>query len=313
MKSRLINICGPTATGKTEFALTLAEKYNCEIISADSRHVYIGMDIVTGKDIPPGFTKKTSTLVWRGRRLCYFSRGSIRIWLIDLVEPDEDFNVSYWRECALLVISDILSRQKQPLIVGGTGLYFKSLTQNLNSIDIPTDPLLRAQLSSLTLPQLLDRLIELNPARAASLNSSDRQNSRRLIRAIEISHFTPKPPIQISTPPNYEFLSLGLTAPMSFLIERVKKRLISRIEAGAYQEAHHLAQKYSYTLPSMSACGYAAFRKPDWESDWLTREKHYLKKQLTWFKKQPGIIWYDLSRPGWSKSAEIEVNSWFKV
>src|SRR3989339_1418163 len=121
--SKLLVVCGPTATGKTSLGLKMAQKFNGEIISADSRQVYAGMDIVTGKDLPPAVTSQVSNLSWQGRFLKYYEIEKIKVWGYDLVNPDQDFNVSFWNECAKILISDIRSRGKLPIIVGGTGLY----------------------------------------------------------------------------------------------------------------------------------------------------------------------------------------------
>jgi tRNA dimethylallyltransferase len=114
---KLLIISGPTASGKTDLALKLAYRLNGELVSADSRQVYVGMDIVTGKDIPTGFSKEQSGLRWNNRDISYYSDSKTRIWLTDLVYPNESFNVSFWNTCATTVISDIHARGKLPIVV----------------------------------------------------------------------------------------------------------------------------------------------------------------------------------------------------
>jgi len=125
VKIRIMNkvlvICGPTATGKTALGLELAKKFNGELISADSRQVYVGMDLVTGKDLPVGTKPFISQIRWRDRFLKYYIIKNVNIWLYDIVNPDEPFNVAYWKEVADLVINDIHLRGKLPIVVGGTG------------------------------------------------------------------------------------------------------------------------------------------------------------------------------------------------
>src|SRR3989344_1949295 len=175
-------ICGPTATGKTSFGLEIAKQFSGEIISADSRQVYIGMDVITGKDIPPGFHQVTSDIMWHGQPLSYYTDGQTRIWLTAVVDPSDQFNVSFWQECALLVLNDIHQRHKLPIVIGVTGLYIKSLIQDMPNIRVSPDAKLRHKLSSQSVDYLFNYLNTLNHATAHSLNESDRQNPRRLIR-----------------------------------------------------------------------------------------------------------------------------------
>ncbi len=305
--SPILIITGPTATGKTRFALTLARKFSGELVSADSRQVYIGADIVTGKDIPPGFVKAASDLLWQTRPLTYFTDTQTRIWLTDIVHPNEPFNVSFWKQCADLVIADIFSRRRLPIVVGGTGLYLKSLTQNLSQIHTPFNPRLRRRLAGYTAVELFNYLKSVSPAKAASLNSSDAANPRRLIRAIEI--FSLPPPAYDVGP--YASLTLGLTAPRDYLFHRVEDRVASRLQSGAAVEAASLLKKYSPDSPGMTACGYRAFTRPDFSSAWITSEKQYLRRQLTWFAKIPAVSWFDVSVPGWQATAEKKFASWY--
>jgi tRNA dimethylallyltransferase len=130
---KILIICGPTATGKTTFGIEIAKKFNGEIISADSRQVFTGMDIVTGKDLPPSSRLHVSNLKWRDRKLKYYIVDGIKIWLYDIVFPYEPFNIAFWNEASTRVISDVNRRGKIPIVVGGTGLYIKSLSKTQRS------------------------------------------------------------------------------------------------------------------------------------------------------------------------------------
>src|SRR3989338_11591419 len=143
---KLLIIAGPTATGKTALAIGLARKYNGEIISADSRQVYKGMDIGTGKDLSKGSVYQTFEVMQiqdPGTDMGYYLIKRIPVWLIDIVKPDYHFHLSLYRRLALGVISDIQSRRKMPIVVGGTGLYIKSLLFPMSDTDIRPDPALR--------------------------------------------------------------------------------------------------------------------------------------------------------------------------
>lgn len=288
--NKVLIICGPTATGKTKFALEIAKKLNGEIISADSRQVYVGRDITTGKDLPPNIEYRISNIEWRDRKLKYYEINGIKVWLYDVVNPDEPFNVSFWHECAELVINDILSRQKLPIVVGGTGLFIKSLTQDLSNIDVPYNEELRKNLEKKDAKYLFNYLNSINPEKAASLNNSDRHNPRRLIRAIEISVSKKETPFRIERS-LLNTLQIGITAPRDHLYRLVNQRISNRISAGASSEDPVLAAH------------------PD---KWREIEHGIIRHQLTWFKNQPGITWFDISRPGWQKRAIIKIKSWVK-
>jgi tRNA dimethylallyltransferase len=268
---KLLVICGPTATGKTKTATLLAKKFNGELISADSRQVYRGMDIVTAKEIP-----------------------DVPVWLYDVVNPDEEFSVSHWVKLAHHAIDDIQKRKKLPIVVGGTGLYIHALLHPLDSINIPPDKILRAELSELSKEQLQEMLQKLDLNIWNKLNNSDRNNPRRLIRKIEIS--------QTKTDSNklhrsFNYLMLGLTAPKALLDKLMDVRSKKRERQGIKKETEQLEKKYSSDLPSMSAIG--------------LNEHAYARRQLTWFRKQPEIHWFDITKPGFERDMTAEVTKWY--
>jgi len=301
MCPKLLIICGPTATGKTQLALDLAKEFSGELISADSRQVYIGLDIISGKDIPSDFHKEISDLVWHDRKLTYYTNGQTRIWLLDIVHPTEDFNVSFWKECADLVAADILSRHKLPIIIGGTGLYIKTFTHSLSDISIPRNLELRQKIANLSVNDLFNYLKNLNPAKAASLNNSDSKNPRRLIRYIEISQQkeVPSPEIRRGDRGDVDKLILGLTAPLPELKSRISTRVASRLLSGAKTEANALPKNFP-------VCGVKALQSDNPARNWVQEENQYARRQLTWFAKQPGIKW--LKNPS---EADKLVRDWY--
>ncbi len=259
---KLVVICGPTATGKTKLGIELAKKFNGEILSADSRQVYKGMDIGTGKEIN------------------YFQ------WGIDLIEPDYQFNVSDYVKYAQRVLKDIWSRGKLPIIIGGTGLYIKELLRPSETLHIPPNKKLRRKLEKFSLEKLQKELQKKNPEKWNSMNYSDQQNSRRLIRAIEIA-------LQGLDPCNCkktDVLIIGLTAPYKYLYQRIDKRVEKRIKNGMAEEKERL-KRYK-KLPK--TLGYS----DETAEEWKFAEHAYTRRQLIYFRKYfPEALWFDISHP----------------
>ena len=327
ISTKVLIICGPTATGKTRFGLQMAKKFKGEIVSADSRQVYVGMDIVTGKDIPYNLKPITSNLQWRDRKLKYYLIDSAKIWLYDVVNPNEPFNVAFWKECADLVIADIFRRNRLPIVVGGTGLYLKSLTvgqmsQSLSKISILPNPQLRSKLKDRNVAYLFNYLNRIDPARAAVLNISDRANPRRLIRAIEIALSSNQPPPSLLAKTRAEgenlregrgvsYLTIGLTAPRAELYRRVDLRVDDRLRQGAEAECQRLVSKYGWDLPSFTASGYRALRSSEPKTIWSNLEHAYIRRQLTWFTHKPDVRWFDITASRWQSRAQELISSWY--
>lgn len=268
MKKILI-ICGPTATGKTKLAAKLAKKFSGEIISADSRQIYKEMDIVTGKDRPKG----------------------VKIHGLDLVKPDEEFSVAHFVKFARTLINQISPPAGGlPIIVGGTGLYIDSLINPPKTLSIKPNWQLRKKLAIKSIRELQNQLKKLDSHRWRSMNRSDQQNPRRLIRAIEVEKFPQGPtfPSERTDLNKFDVFWLGLTAKKEILDQRIAKRVEARVRAGAVKEWQQLKNKYPSGLPSMSAIGYRQL--PD-VAAWITAEQQYSRRQLTWFKKNKQIHW----------------------
>lgn len=263
--NKLLIVCGPTATGKTALAAMLAKKYNGELVSADSRQVYRDMDICTGKDRP-----------------------DVPIWLYDIADPDEEFSVSKWVKLAHSAIADIRQRNKLPIVVGGTGLYINALIHPFETIDIPPNKSLRKELQKLSVGELQAMIPR------GDMNQSDWNNPRRLIRKIEIAKSGIVEKKQSNT---FNYLAIGLTAPLPVLDARIDKRLASRVRAGLTEETGRLLVRYSRNLPSMSAIG--------------INEHAYARRQMTWFKKQPDIRWFDITDLDYQDSVTTLVGEWY--
>ena len=183
---KLLVILGPTATGKTDLALYLAKKFNGELVSCDSRQIYGGLDIGTGK-MPSNSTYEVKRIrPCRSNDIGYWEIDGIKIWMYDVVSPKKQYSVADYVKDADRVIGEIRAKGKLPIIVGGTGLYLKAIFEGLPNLAIPVDKKLRNRLAKLSKAELQEKLKKVSPEKWESLNQSDRENSRRLIRAIEL-------------------------------------------------------------------------------------------------------------------------------
>lgn len=320
---KLLVICGPTATGKTALALTLAYKCNGNLISADSRQVYKGMDIGTGKDIPKNF--QFSIFNFKNRKIPYYSDGKIRIFGLDLVTPDQEFSVSHYQDFAIPLIEELWKEGKLPIVVGGTGLYIKALLENIETVSIPANSLLRKTLENKTVLELQKELVSLNKQRFAKMNHSDANNSRRLIRAIEVETWKKtKPKTDQRRYADYyekiDPLIIGLITSPEILAQTIGNRVEARIKQGMRDEIQTLLKKgYDLKLPSLSALGYRQWRgfikgTTGLEETcllWKKEEIAYAKRQLTWFKRQKGTHWFNATGKNYRNLILDKVQKWY--
>ncbi|EKD32724.1 MAG: tRNA delta(2)-isopentenylpyrophosphate transferase [uncultured bacterium] len=278
-RPKIIVVLGATASGKSALALRLAIEFNGELVSADSRTVYRGLDIGTAKDT-------AQTL------------GSIPEYLIDIVDPDQEFSVAIWKNSAEQAIDEIILRGKTPIVVGGTGLYIQSLVDNLELPSVPPNPKLRLRLEKLNIDELAERLRKLDPEGAEAV---DLKNPRRIIRAIEILNAlggSLKEHRKLGEP-KYEFLQIGVQVDRAELFRRIDARADDMIARGLFDEVRWLVQKYGANAPAMNALGYRQLVPcVEGKSELvecvveLKREtKQYAKRQMTWFKRDKRIVW----------------------
>ncbi len=327
---KLLIICGPTATGKTQLALALAKQFSGELVSADSRQIYQDMDIATGKDLPPGAKVQNAKLKIKFRKKTYnlpaYIVDQVLLWMYDVVKPDEDFSVSHYQYLAHKVISHIGEKGRLPIVVGGTGLYLKALTENIESINVPPDLVLRQKLAALTVEELQRKVQELNPKVWGAMNTSDRFNPRRLIRKIEVISLQKKPAFAKKIwNEQFNVLNLGLTAPRKTLYQRIDERVESRIKQGIVTEIEKLLrQGYSWDLPAMSSLGSREWKryftqnkntrevsKEKIITQWKFDEHGYARRQITWFKKQSDIVWFDITEPNLVARVAAKVATWY--
>lgn len=306
--NKVLVILGPTATGKTDLSLHLAEKFNGELVSADSRQVYTGLDIGTGK-MPAKFQIEKANGYW--------VISGIRIWMYDVVNPKGQYNVARFTKDATIIISNIHKRGKLPILVGGTGLYIKALLEGFSNLVIPVDKKLRKNLEKQTLSQLQEQLKKVSPKRWRKMNYSDRQNPRRLIRAIELSGIQR---IKFKRP-NYKTFKIGLTAPREILYLRIDERILSRINQGMIGEANNLHKK-GLSLKRMKQLGLEYRVLADFlsgkikEKDGLVnilkgKIHNFAKRQITWFKKEKDVNWFDITEKNYLAEVENLVAKWY--
>lgn len=298
---KILVICGPTSTGKTQLGFKLARRFSGQIISADSRQVYKYMDIGTGKE----------------------RSSDIPIWGYDLVDPKEDFSVSEFVKMATKEMNLVQSRGLLPIVVGGTGLYIKGLFEKMETLNIPKNDNLRKELENKGVSSLFEQLATLDPTRAASLNLSDRKNPRRLIRGIEVATF------KIDNPDfaekidhlrnNNEVLYIGLKPDLVLISQKILRKVDERINQGFIDEVEFLL-KYgvSWKMQSMKSIGYKeaeGFFKhglsyEEFVSHWYLSETQYVKRQMTWFKKVKDVNWFESEDPYLYEKVENMVEKW---
>lgn len=340
---KLLVICGPTATGKTALALELAGKFSGELVAADSRQVYRGMDIGTGKDLPVKETIDQQRFIveYRGRvyGLAPYRMAGVPIWLYDVVDPDAGFSVALFRTLAQAVIARTQAAGKLPILVGGTGLYIESLFAERETFTVPPDPELREQLSKLDITHLQKLVKEAVPEVWQSLNASEKANPRRLVRKIEIAGFRKKFPdnrIDYTSRSaktllhQVDLLQIGLATAYPELYVRIDARVDKRIGQGVLREIHHLLNSgFSWDQPAFAALGYKQWRgcfvrvKDGWKitdderqilsaiQRWKFAEHAYARRQLTWFRKNSAIRWFDVSVLGVTGKIVDLVRSWY--
>lgn len=283
-KPKILVILGPTATGKSDLAVKLAKKFDGEVVSADSRQVYRGMDLSTGK-----ITKKEM-------------RG-IPHHMLDIVSPKSVYNVSKYKVQAQKIIADILRRGKLPIICGGTGFYIDAVINNTTLPEVLPNLKLRKKLETKTGAQLIIILKKLDKEISKTI---DNKNKRRLIRAIEIATALGKVP-PLKSEPLYDTIQIGLLVPDKILKERIAIRLKWRIANGMLNEAKRL-HKQGLSWKRMENLGLEYRYLARYLTGQITLEQmttelnakiwQYARRQKTWFKRNKDIVWFNPLKKG---------------
>lgn len=288
-KGKVLVIIGPTAVGKTKLSIEMAKRFNGEIISGDSMQVYKGMDIGTAK-------------------IKEDEKEGVPHYLMDIKEPDEPFSAAEFQQRAQVIIADIQSRGKLPIIVGGTGLYIQSVIYDYQFSEAPSDPSYRAKLEQQVEEQGMDvvfaELAKVDPKSAERIHP---HNSRRVIRALEIYHCTGKTMSEQlqeqSTDLKYNTCIIGLTMERERLYERINHRVDLMVEEGIIGEVRGFFEQGLKECQSIQAIGYKEwydfFEGRVSESDAIENLKQnsrrYAKRQLTWFRNKMDVSWFDVT------------------
>jgi len=340
---KLLIICGPTAVGKTSLAVHLAKKFNGELISADSRQVYKGLDIGTGKDLPKGskFRVSKSDLGLNDLNLGFYNVGKVKVWGYDLVKPEENFSVFKYVKFAKKIILDIWRRGKLPILVGGTGFYIKGLIDGIDTLNIPKNEHLREKLKGRSVYELSWILEKFDPEKLINMNASDRKNPRRLLRAIEVAVYKKEKNKILKTHPfridEKDILFVGISAPSGYLNKRIEQRVDERLSLGIENEIANLLKRgLRWDSQAMQSLGYRQWKvyferhsgylgeldsfevnakntesmKQNLIERWKRAEIQYAKRQMTWFKKDKRIKWFDISKSNWIECVENFINKW---
>ncbi len=298
---KILAIVGPTATGKSDLAVFLAKKFKGEVISADSRQVYKGMDLGSGK-----ITKK--------------EMQGVKHHLLDVADPKiASYNVTKFKKASEKAISEILKKGKVPIICGGTGFWIDALCQNQSFSEVAPNKALRLKLSQQSTEKLFVMLSKLDPKRAKNI---DPKNKRRLIRALEIIKATKKSAYSnLQNPPKYQTLYIGLDMPTEKLMQKISKRLDLRLKKGMIAEVKRLHKngvswktlenfglEYRFVAESLQG----KISKEQMKELLLIAVKKYAKRQRTWFKRNKEINWLDPNKKSSFLKAALKTKNFLK-
>lgn len=277
-KMKLIVILGPTASGKSDLAVEIARRVGGEVVSADSRQVYRGLNIGTGKITPR-------------------EMKGVPHHLLDVANPKKQFSVVLYEQLATRAIRDILRRGKIPILCGGTGFYIQSIVDKITIPEVPPNLALRKKLATKSTAQLFVQLQKLDPRRAGTI---DARNPARLVRAIEIVKALGAVPHLRKNPPPYDILQIGITIEREALREKIEARLTARLKRGMLAEARHLHAR-GLTWKRMRELGLEYRALADFLTNKTTRTEmqktlaqeiyQYAKRQMVWFQRDKKILW----------------------
>ena len=309
MTRTALAVVGPTASGKSALALELAERFGGEIVSCDSMQIYRGMDVGTAKPTAE-------------------ERARVPHHMLDIRDPDEPYSAADYGEEAESVAETVLSRGGLPIFCGGTGLYLSAVLTGRHDDAPPSDPALRAELSERGKTEdgrreLYDELLALDPASAAATHPN---NLRRVVRALEIYRLTGTPKSVFDRESRerearFDCLILGLDFPeRKDLYARIDRRVDGMMKDGLYDEAKRLWER-GYLAPKTTAgqaIGYRQFlpcfageSSPEEAAEQIKlATRRYAKRQLTWFRAQPGVVWLDAGASDLFTRAEATVSAW---
>ena len=284
MQTRLIVICGATATGKSGLACQLARRFNSFVISADSRQVYREFNIGTAKPTPD-------------------QQALVPHYMIDVCEPTQTLTLAQYQEQAQSLIK-LASALSPPFLVGGTGLYIKSIVRGLKIPRVAPQPQLRAQLNALGQSQCYATLKQVDPVAASKIHPNDQV---RTLRALEVFYVTGHPisEQQGENPPSYPIVQIGLYCEPKYLQKRIEKRTEDMVSMGLVKEVGKIIHKYGCNLPLLNTLGYSEIKQylqgnlslNEAKTAIVAHTRKFAKHQITWFRTYGEIEWFDITSP----------------
>jgi tRNA dimethylallyltransferase len=297
----VIVVLGATATGKTAFAVQLAQEVNGEIINADSRYLYLGMTVGTAK---PTVSEM----------------GGIPHHLIDVLEPTDDYSLARFLDDAYAAVELVATRARVPIVTGGTPQYVRGFIEGWQAPAVPPNSALRAELERQPVETLFVRLQSLDPQSAERI---DPHNKRRMIRALEVQAATgtPMSALQSKSPPPYQMHLIGLRQPRELLYPRIEERVRGMFAAGWLDEVRGLATRgATAATPAMSAHGYRealAVTEGTMSAEQAIEQtaamvRRYVRHQETWFRRFSNVTWYDSTVDGYEQFAIADARSFLQ-
>ncbi len=289
--NKLVIIAGTNASGKSGLGIELALKYGAEIVSADSRQVFKGLDLGSGK-------------------VTAEEMKGVPHHLLDVAEPNEFFSLSHYQKLAYAAIDDIHARGGRPFLVGGTGLYVNAVADGYNLNEAEPDPAIRQQVEAMSLEELTELIREKNPE---ALNRLDLKNKRRLERAAEKA--LAGKGAELPSQPRYETLMIGVTWPRDVLYERIRERLDRRLKEGMIEEVENLRANgatdeflYKLGLEYRYILMYLRGEFADFDAFYnklFMEIRHLAKEQMTWFRKRIDINWIDMQKEPFEEASRL--------
>jgi len=288
MPKPIIVIMGPTASGKTALSLELTAQLNAEIISADSRQIYFGLNIGTDKIV----TRKKVAPTHNDAVLF----NNIPHYLIDIITPDQLYSASDFKEDAEKITQEIHSQNKVPIVVGGTGFYVRALTGDTLIPSVPPNPEFREWAEKQPLEELVKELIKKDPITAKRI---DLHNPRRVVRALEIAQNPPPKATKVVKNTERQIIKLAIDRQPNDLRKTIETRIDSQFSRGLVEEVQRLVNQYDENAPGLRTISYqelfpylrGEISLKQARQDIITASWHYAKRQMTWLKKEPGLIW----------------------
>lgn len=278
-KNKVIAIVGATASGKTSYAINLAKEIGGEVVSADSRLVYKGFDIACAKP----------TLE---------EQDGVPHYMMDIVEPEFDYSAGLYEQDAKRIVYDILSREKTPIVAGGTGLYFRVLLENFDLPKVEGDFEYRKKMGEYDKTELFEMLKKQDPISAERIEQNDK---KKIIRALEVLHLTGKPMSENQgiKEPEFDVEWIGCNFPREVLYERINRRVDLMFENGIIEETQNLIKKHGRIGNIVDSIGYkevlayldGVYTLEEAKDKLKQNSRNYAKRQLTWFRKNPNIKW----------------------